>query len=88
MATRNVHYMKVLDMIAAILLFIGGINWGLVGVFNFNLMEYIFGSPSFVVRFIYLLVGISALYDAVMWKAIQRRWQCTGFFGRAQTMAT
>jgi|GEM_PF-1670979 len=38
----NILYMKVLNAIALILLVIGGLNWGLVGVFNFDLVAYIF----------------------------------------------
>lgn len=65
--------MKNLDVLAAILLVIGGLNWGLVGSINFDLVETIFGS-SFLGSVIYILVGISALYQVVQWKSIQRRW--------------
>lgn len=79
--------MKGLDLIAAVILFIGGIIWGLVGLFAFNLVEHIFGSMSAITRIIYILVGISALYEAVMWKAIQRRWECSGFFRKVESPA-
>lgn len=65
--------MKNLDIIAAILLVVGGLNWGLVGSMNFDLVETIFGSSVFA-TIVYLLVGISALYQAVQWKSIQKRW--------------
>ena len=46
-----------------LLVIIGGINWGLIGLFNFNLVSTIFnGSLNFIARIIYSLVGISALY--------------------------
>jgi uncharacterized membrane protein YuzA (DUF378 family) len=80
MSHKDFNYMKSLDLIAAIFLFIGGVNWGLIGLFGFNLVEQILGSMSGLTRIIYILVGMSALYDAVMWKAIQRRWECSGFF--------
>lgn len=66
--------MKTLDVIVAALLVIGGLNWGLVGIFGFDLVASIFGDMSFLSRIIYAVVGLSALYQAVQWKAIQRRW--------------
>ena len=50
-----------LHKIAWVLIIIGAINWGLMGIFNFNLVEAIFGQWDIVVRIIYTLVGISAL---------------------------
>lgn len=54
--------MKIIDTIALILIIIGAINWGLVGIFNFNLVEAIFGGLSVITRIIYILVGISGLW--------------------------
>lgn len=54
--------MKVIDKIALILVIIGAINWGLIGIFNFNLVDSIFGTMSIVSRIIYILVGISGLW--------------------------
>jgi len=54
--------MKVIDTIALILIIIGAINWGLIGIFNFNLVDTIFGTMSVVSRIIYTLVGISGLW--------------------------
>ncbi len=54
--------MKIIDTIALILIIIGAINWGLVGIFNFNLVEAIFGGLSIITRIIYILVGISGLW--------------------------
>jgi uncharacterized membrane protein YuzA (DUF378 family) len=79
--------MKAIDMIAAIFLFVGGINWGLVGLFNFDAVAWSFGYMSFFSRAIYVLVAVSAIYDAVMWKAIQRRWECSGLFKSAESAA-
>ncbi len=53
--------MKVIDTIALVLIIIGAINWGLVGIFNFNLVDAIFGAMSVISRIIYILVGISGL---------------------------
>lgn len=54
--------MKVIDIIALVLIIIGAINWGLIGIFNFNLVEAIFGGLSIITRIIYILVGISGLW--------------------------
>lgn len=67
--------MKNLDVIAAILLVIGGLVWGLIGLFNFNLVEFIFGQIPVLARIIYSLVGLAALYQIFQWKEIQNRWR-------------
>ncbi len=54
--------MSVLGWIAFVLVVIGGLNWGLVGGFNFDLVAAIFGAMSVVSRVVYVLVGLSALY--------------------------
>jgi len=66
--------MKNFDVIAAILLVVGGINWGLVGFANIDLVASIFGSGASLSRLVYVLVGLAAIYQAIQWKAIQRRW--------------
>lgn len=55
---------KVIFAIAIVLLVVGGLNWGLVGLLNFNLVDSLFGS-SVVSTVIYVLVGLSALYVAL-----------------------
>ena len=54
--------MKVIDKIALLLVIIGAINWLLVGIFNYNLVDSIFGVMSFVSRAIYILVVISGVW--------------------------
>ena len=54
--------MKIIDKIALALVIIGAINWGLVGLFSFNLVDTIFGAMSIISRIIYVLVGISGLW--------------------------
>jgi len=66
--------MKAFDAIVAALLVIGGLNWGLVGLFNFDLVATILGNMSALSRIIYIVVGLSAVYQALQWKAIQKRW--------------
>jgi hypothetical protein len=68
--------MKTLDIICTVLLLIGGLNWGLIGFFQFDLVAAIFGGQqSAFSRIIYALVGLSAVYDLVGMKAIQKRWR-------------
>ena len=55
--------MSILDRIALALVVIGGINWGLVGIFRFDLVAWMFGGQAAIVsRIIYTLVGIAALW--------------------------
>lgn len=54
--------MKIIDKIALALIIIGAINWGLIGFFKFNLVEFIFGNMTALSRIIYALVGISGLW--------------------------
>lgn len=56
---------KALDLIAFILVIIGGLNWGLVGLLNLDLVAKIFGA-SILTKIIYDLVGLSALYLIVI----------------------
>ncbi len=53
---------SVIDWIALILLVIGGLNWGLVGIWNFDLVAWVFGAMSVVAKIVYILVGVSALW--------------------------
>jgi uncharacterized membrane protein YuzA (DUF378 family) len=52
------HWLK---KTAGLLLIIGGVNWGLVGIFDWNLVEQLFGQWPIVVQVVYILVGLSAL---------------------------
>lgn len=45
------------------LVIIGGLNWGLVGLFNYNLVDAIFGTANWFTRLIYILVGVSAIFS-------------------------
>lgn len=59
---------KVVHMVAFILLVVGGLNWLLVGLFDMNLVMQIFGGMPAVEKAVYILVGISALYELVTHK--------------------
>ena len=67
--------MKSLDVLAAVLLVVGGLNWGVVGVTGSDLVGALFGELSPLSRAVYIIVGLAALYQALQWKAIQHRWQ-------------
>ena len=54
--------MKYLDCIALTIAIIGALNWGLIGLFQFNLVSALFGSMTLVTRIVYTLVGLSGLY--------------------------
>lgn len=58
--------MRALTIISLVLMVVGAINWGLVGIFGFNLVSWIFGPMSFVSRLIYLLVGLAGIYGIGM----------------------
>lgn len=58
--------MKALDTITKILVIVGGLNWGLVGAANFDLVAALLGAGSALSKVVYILVGISALIQAVM----------------------
>lgn len=50
------------DWVALVLVIVGGLNWGLVGAFDFNLVDALFGTMSALSRIVYVLVGLSAVY--------------------------
>lgn len=55
--------MKILDRIALFLIIVGGINWGLVGIFGFDLVAYLFGgSAALISRILYVIISICAIW--------------------------
>ncbi|OGM92937.1 DUF378 domain-containing protein [Candidatus Wolfebacteria bacterium RIFOXYB1_FULL_54_12] len=54
--------LNALDWIALVLVIVGGLNWGLVGIFNFDLVTATFGVMSALSKTVYTLVGLSAVY--------------------------
>jgi len=57
--------LKFLTYLSYTLVLVGAINWGLVGVFNFDLVAFLFGEMSTITRAVYALVGLSALVSVV-----------------------
>jgi uncharacterized protein len=72
------YSMKRLDILAAVLVVVGGLNWGLVSLAEFDLVATIvgleFGETNAASRVIYGLVGLAAVYQIVQQGAIRRRW--------------
>jgi uncharacterized protein len=75
---KEVTHMKKLDMLAAVLVIVGGINWGLVAIAEFDLVAALvgldFGATNFLSRTVYGLVGLAAVYQIAQQAAIRRRW--------------
>jgi uncharacterized membrane protein YuzA (DUF378 family) len=59
--------MKAVNTVALLLTVIGGLNWGLVGLFEYNLVDSLFGEGSALARVVYVLVGLAAAYLLVDW---------------------
>lgn len=55
-------FIKIINIVTFYLVIAGGINWGLYGAFNIDLVSQIFGQKSFAARIIFILVGVSALF--------------------------
>ena len=57
--------MKFINILTLVLVIVGGLNWGLVGLFDFDLVAAIFGAGSMLSRLVYILVGLSAAWQIV-----------------------
>ncbi len=64
--------MKILNVLALTIAIIGAVNWGLIGAFDFNLVDMLFGAGSMFSKFIYVLVGISGLYLILLYSRVCR----------------
>lgn len=70
--------MRTIDVIAAVLLVVGGLNWGLVGTADFDLVAALSGTGSVLAKAVYTLVGLAAVYQVASLKGIQQRWTPQG----------
>ena len=77
MMMRKLGFMRGLDIVVTVLLVIGGLNWGILGIFGFNVIGTVFTAVPVISRIIYAVVGLSALYEIFGFNAMQRRWECT-----------
>ena len=78
MLDRKEYTVKNLDILAAVLVIVGGLNWGLVAVAEFDLVATLagleFGETNAASRAVYGLVGLAAAYQVIQQGAIRRRW--------------
>ncbi|HOZ56016.1 MAG: hypothetical protein BWY51_00055 [Parcubacteria group bacterium ADurb.Bin316] len=65
--------LNVFDWTALVLVIVGALNWGLVGIFKFDLVAALFGDMSILSRTVYALVGVAAIYLAVIAMNLQKR---------------
>lgn len=77
---KELGFVRWLDMVTGILLIFGGIVWGFGAIFGAEEVVATLGKLGGFSRIIYFLVGLSAIYEALMWKAIPQRW-CEFFTG-------
>ena len=75
---KEVPHVKKLDILAAVLVIVGGLNWGLVALGEFDLVAALvgldFGETNALSRIVYGLVGLAAVYQIAQQAAIRRRW--------------
>ena len=60
------EFMRILQKIALVLTIIGAINWGLIGLFDFNLVTTLFGIDSMLTRVVYVLVGVAGIINIAL----------------------
>jgi uncharacterized protein len=65
--------MRAMDVVMTVLLVVGGLNWGLVGLLDFDLVAALLGGMSVASRAVYALVGLSAVYQALAWSGVLGR---------------
>ena len=68
--TKEALVMKILNYIALTLVIIGALNWLLVGIIDFNLVDTLFGAGSVLSRIIYILVGISGIWSLTFYNKV------------------
>jgi uncharacterized membrane protein YuzA (DUF378 family) len=70
--------MKLIDVVAAVLVVVGALNWGLVAVARVDLVAALFGlsfgEVSALTAVVYGLVGVAGVYQVLFWKRVQSRW--------------
>ncbi|MCI0382293.1 MAG: DUF378 domain-containing protein [Chlamydiae bacterium] len=65
--------MKTLDKIVEILLIVGGLNWGFIGLADYDIIGNIFGPGTGLTRAIFTLIGVAALYHVFHWASMKKR---------------
>ena len=62
--------MKIVNCLALTLVIVGALNWLLVGLFEFNLVDFLFGSLSLLTRLVYILVGIAGIWSIAFYSKV------------------
>ena len=62
-------HLNTFDWVALILLMVGGVNWGMIGVFNVDLVSGLFGAMSLLTRIIFVMVGLAAIHTVYILSA-------------------
>ena len=62
--------MRTVNILALALVIIGGLNWGLIGLFDFNLVTALFGSMPMIEKVVYILVGLAAVYSLTLFRPL------------------
>lgn len=75
--TQDFGFMRWLDVLTTLLLVLGGLLWGLGGVFGIEMITSAIAKLGVFGQLLYILVGLSAVYEIIGWKAIFRRWNCS-----------
>ena len=66
--------MKFIDVLAVVFVVVGALNWGLVGLFQFDLVAALLGDATLLSRLVYVVVGVAGLFLALQWTTIHDRW--------------
>lgn len=74
MADERRSALRTVDIVSLVLVLIGAINWGLVGLFDFDLVAAVFGEMTALSRIVYTLVGLAGVYTIVSLPGMPRRW--------------
>jgi uncharacterized membrane protein YuzA (DUF378 family) len=80
--------MRGLTILALVLMIVGALNWGLVGIFGFNLVSWLFGPMSIISRIVYILVGLSGIFGIAMLVRLSERHEDVCVPRHASTFAT
>lgn len=66
--------MKFIDILAAALVVVGALNWGMIGLFQYDVVAALLGDASVLARLVYVVVGLAGVFQILQWKAIHHRW--------------
>lgn len=66
--------MKFIDVLSVVLVTIGALNWGMVGLFQYDLVVALLGDATALTRLVYIIVGVAGLFQVLQWKTIHQRW--------------